>query len=100
MGEDQGVAKPLNERQITVLKTLVRLDKRSPGRYFGAGQIWHEAFSKTQPYRGRRDAGMTRTLDSLGGLVEWDVHSYLSTRLASGGRNWRISEAGRAALDV
>jgi hypothetical protein len=99
----------LNERQRRTLGTMARLDDEEPGRYHGPGYISAQAFPEA-PYRQRRDAGMTRTLDSLMNLtppkdrdaylVEYDAERYLRPGWGGGstGRDWRITKAGRELL--
>jgi hypothetical protein len=81
----------LRPRDVAVLRVLVA------GRELSSGRVWRLAFPD-EPYRGRRDAGMTRTLDRLErlGLVAY--------RYVIGGqqpsRNWRITDAGREAVPM
>lgn len=82
----------LRSRDLAVLRVLAEEDREA---HMGlpAGRVWHLACSD-EPHRGRRDAGMTRTLDRLQnlGLVrghyEW----------GGTGRFWKITDAGREAL--
>lgn len=77
----------LNDRQVAFLVVM------QDGRERGSGWIFHDAFPDAE-HRGRRDAGATRTLDGMDrlGLV---AGRYLSF---GGGRNWRITTAGRTEL--
>lgn len=81
----------IRPRDIAVLKVLA---SRRPelGQELGmhAGYIWRVAFPD-EPYRGRRDAGMTRTLDRLNrlGLVK-----YRYTTSIPSSRLWTITPAG------
>lgn len=82
----------LSERQVRVLRVLAE----HRGNPLNPGYIWRLAFGDEQEYRGRRDAGMTRTLDALRrhGLVEGDYPSWEFP-----GREWQITQAGIEALD-
>lgn len=77
----------LRPRDLAILRALADRDRIAPGN------LWHVAFPD-EPYRSRRDAGMTRTLDRLQrlgfaiGRYEW----------GGTGRYWSITEAGRAAI--
>lgn len=81
----------LNERQLAFLRAL---DENDTGYGLGAGRVFVLAFPDV-PYRGRRDAGATRTLDALLtlGLVR-GVYAYSYAT----GRDWKITDEGRAAL--
>lgn len=80
----------LNERQVAFLRALAENDT---GYGIGAGRVFLLAFPDA-PYTHRRDAGATRTLDSLLklGLVRGTYAAYAH------GRDWKITDAGRAAL--
>lgn len=79
------------ERVRRVLQVLADNRRKPP---LSAGRVWHLACGE-QPYRGRRDAGMTRTLDAL------ERRGFVDGRYAgtfSSGRVWRITDAGLAEL--
>lgn len=79
----------LNTRQVAFLTVMAGLDaEENPGR------IFRLAFPDA-PFRGRRDAGATRTLDSLErlGFVRGRYPSY------GDGRRWRITPAGRKEIE-
>lgn len=78
----------LRSRDLAVLRALATQEHA-----LHAGRVWQLA-CPDEPYRGRRDAGMTRTLDRLErfgfvrGRYEWQSTS----------RYWRITDVGREAL--
>lgn len=80
----------LRPRDISVLKVLAT---QKSGIH--AGRVWHLAFPD-QSYRGRRDAGMTRTLDRLErkGLVKYRYT--MGARQSS--RTWTITTAGLSEI--
>lgn len=82
----------LSDRQRTFLRALAGENDRG----IGAGRVYVLAYPDA-PYRGRRDAGATRTLDALErvGLVKG---RYRSTAASFGGRDWTITAAGRKAI--
>lgn len=79
----------MNERQEAFLRVM-----KDAGESLGAGRIFYLAFPGA-PHRGRRDAGATRTLD---GLAREGLVTYTYTHGHPVSRDWRITEAGRAAL--
>lgn len=83
----------LSERQVAFLAVM------QDGREWNPGQIFHTAFPDA-PYRGRRDAGATRTLDAMEklGLVSYRYPHTWDGRLI-GGRTWWITTAGKAELE-
>lgn len=85
------MADALTPRQRRVLEVLA--DNRHA--WLNPGYVWRLAFGDTEPYRGRRDAGMTSTLDTL--RRRGFVDGVYGGRWASG-RTWRITDAGIAAL--
>lgn len=77
----------LSDRQVAFLHAMRDGRERNPG------QIFCEA-CPDEPYKGRRDAGATRTLDGMEklGLVA-GAYRYYGT-----GRVWRITKAGKGEL--
>ncbi len=88
MTDQVGQSLRLRDRDVAVLRAL-----ENEPEPLAAGRVWHLA-CPDEPYRGRRDAGMTRTLDRLErmgfvrGRYEWE----------STCRYWSITEAGITAL--
>lgn len=78
----------LTERQRKVLEVLIA----NPG--ISAGRVWALAFGDVEPYRGRRDAGMTATLDAMQRLG-WVRGDYLHREAL--GRDWTATPEGTAA---
>jgi hypothetical protein len=83
----------LRPRDLAVLRVLAE-NGRETSMGLPPGRVWHLAFADDEPYRQRRDAGMTRTLDRLRnlGLVRG------SYEWGGTGRYWTITAAGREAL--
>lgn len=90
----------LNERQLAFLRVLGKhyeeqtADAGQTMRSMSPGYITRQAFPDAE-YRGRLDAGATRTLDSMEklGIVSG---SYRGSRAT--GRDWIITEEGRKVL--
>lgn len=84
----------LTPREVAILEVLAREgEEQKRGMY--AGRIGALAGFK---FSGRRDAGTTRTLDSMGDLVTYDYQPSLGHGWGSGGRRWFITDKGRQAL--
>lgn len=82
----------LTERQQAFLGVLATAEPSKWG--LGPGEVFAKAYPDA-PYRGRRDAGATRTLDNMStrGLVIGRYHTTHSTS-----RCWQITDAGRQEL--
>lgn len=82
----------LSDRQRAFLRALAGENDRG----IGAGRVYALAYPDAE-YRGRRDAGATRTLDALErvGLVKGH---YRGSAASFGGRDWTITHAGRKAI--
>lgn len=82
----------LRPRDIAVLKALASGDQEL-GMH--AGRVWRVVFPN-ESYRGRRDAGMTRTLDRLErmGLVRYRY----TTGARQPSRVWMITSAGLSEI--
>lgn len=76
----------MSDRQFYFLKALA-----SCSAEVSAGRVFTLAYPNA-PYRGRRDAGATRTLDAM------EKEGWVRGRYGysgEGGRHWRISTRGR-----
>lgn len=80
----------LNDRQVAFLVAM------QDGRPRNPSAIFYEAFPDAE-YRGRRDAGATRTLDAMArlGLVKF---TYPSSAFYASGRTWWITREGKDEL--